>query len=95
MEKASDYKDSAVDTFQDTKQELRKRGEITARWFDKNRSKTAIKVADFAKKAFELIKEKTAQVTPEQADVEAETKAIVDDIVVILKISLKKQKEAK
>ena len=32
-------------------------------------------VADFAKESFELIKEKTAQVTPEQADVEARNKS--------------------
>ena len=31
------------------------------------------------------VEEKTAQVTPEQADVEAETKAIVDDIVIDIK----------
>ena len=65
--KASDYKDLAVDTFQDYK----------------------------TKESFELIKEKTAQVTPEQADVEAETKAIVDDIVIDIKDISEEAAEAK
>ena len=56
--------------------------------------KTA-QVADFAKESFELIKEKTAQVTPEQADVEAETKAIVDDIVIDIKDISEEAAEAK
>ena len=46
-------------------------------------------------KSFELIKEKTAQVTPEQADVEAETKAIVDDIVIDIKDISEEAAEAK
>ena len=45
--------------------------------------------------AAELIKEKTAQVTPEQADVEAETKAIVDDIVIDIKDISEEAAEAK
>ena len=66
VEKASDYKDLAVDTFQDYKTKF-ENGEITA--------------DDLTK----TVQEKTAQVTPEQADVEAETKAIVDDIVIDIK----------
>lgn len=66
VEKASDYKDLAVDTFQDYKTKF-ENGDITA---------------DDLTKA---VQEKTAQVTPEQADVEAETKAIVDDIVIDIK----------
>ena len=63
VEKASDYKDLAVDTFQDYKTKF-ENGDITA---------------DDLTKA---VQEKTAQVTPEQANVKAETKAIVDDIFV-------------
>ena len=72
VEKASDYKDLAVDTFQDYKTKF-----------------------ENAKESFELIKEKTAQVTPEQADVEAETKAIVDDIVIDIKDISEEAAEAK
>ena len=66
VEKASDYKELAVDTFQDYKTKF-ENGDIT--------------VDDLTK----AVQEKTAQVTPEQADVEAETKAIVDDIVIDIK----------
>ena len=89
VEKASDYKDLAVDTFQDYKTKF-ENGDITA----DDLTKTA-QVADFAKESFELIKEKTAQVTPEQADVEAETKAIVDDIVIDIKDISEEAAEAK
>ena len=92
VEKASDYKDLAVDTFQDYKTKF-ENGEITADDLTKTVQEKTAQVADFAKESFELIKEKTAQVTPEQADVEAETKAIVDDIVIDIKISLKKQQK--
>ena len=84
VEKASDYKDLAVDTFQDYKTKF-ENGEITADDLTKTVQEKTAQVADFAKESFELIKEKTAQVTPEQADVEAETKAIVDDIVIDIK----------
>jgi len=76
VEKASDYKDLAVDTFQDYKTKF-ENGEITA---------------DDLTKA---VQEKTAQVTPEQADVEAETKAIVDDIVIDIKDISEEAAEAK
>ena len=76
VEKASDYKDLAVDTFQDYKTKF-KNGDITA---------------DDLTKA---VHEKTAQVTPEQADVEAETKAIVDDIVIDIKDISEEAAEAK
>ena len=66
VEKASDYKDLAVDTFQDYKTKF-ENGDITA---------------DDLTKA---VQEKTAQVTPEQANVKAETKAIVDDIFIDIK----------
>ena len=66
VEKASDYKDLAVDTFQDYKTKF-ENGEITA--------------DDLTK----TVQEKTAQVTPEQANVKAETKAIVDDIFIDIK----------
>ena len=89
VEKASDYKDLAVDTFQDYKTKF-ENGEITADDLTKT-----VQVADFAKESFELIKEKTAQVTPEQADVEAETKAIVDDIVIDIKDISEEAAEAK
>ena len=85
VEKASDYKDLAVDTFQD----------ITADDLTKAVQEKTAQVADFAKESFELIKEKTAQVTPEQADVEAETKAIVDDIVIDIKDISEEAAEAK
>ena len=74
VEKASDYKDLAVDTFQDYKTKF-ENGDITADDLTKAVQEKTAQVADFAKESFELIKEKTAQVTPEQADVEAETKA--------------------
>ena len=74
--KASDYKDLAVDTFQDYKTKF-ENGDITA---------------DDLTKA---VQEKTAQVTPEQADVEAETKAIVDDIVIDIKDISEEAAEAK
>ena len=76
VEKASDYKDLAVDTFQDYKAKF-ENGDITA---------------DDLTKA---VQEKTAQVTPEQADVEAETKAIVDDIVIDIKDISEEAAEAK
>lgn len=76
VEKASDYKDLAVDTFQDYKTKF-ENGEITA--------------DDLTK----TVQEKTAQVTPEQADVEAETKAIVDDIVIDIKDISEEAAEAK
>lgn len=76
VEKASDYKDLAVDTFQDYKTKF-ENGDITA---------------DDLTKA---VQEKTAQVTPEQADVEAETKAIVDDIVIDIKDISEEAAEAK
>ena len=76
VEKANDYKDLAVDTFQDYKTKF-ENGDITA---------------DDLTKA---VQEKTAQVTPEQADVEAETKAIVDDIVIDIKDISEEAAEAK
>ena len=76
VEKASDYKDLAVDTFQDYKTKF-ENGDITA---------------DDLTKA---VQEKTAQVTSEQADVEAETKAIVDDIVIDIKDISEEAAEAK
>ena len=76
VEKASDYKDLAVDTFQDYKTKF-ENGDITA--------------DDLTK----TVQEKTAQVTPEQADVEAETKAIVDDIVIDIKDISEEAAEAK
>ena len=76
VEKASDYKDLAVDTFQDYKTKF-ENGEITADDLTKTVQEKTAQVADFAKESFELIKEKT--------DVEAETKAIVDDIVIDIK----------
>ena len=85
VEKASDYKDLAVDTFQDYKTKF-ENGDITVDDLTKAVQEKTAQVADFAKESFELIKEKTAQVTSEQADVEAETKAIVDDIVIDIKI---------
>ena len=66
VEKVSDYKELAVDTFQDYKTKF-ENGDITA---------------DDLTKA---VQEKTAQVTPEQANVKAETKAIVDDIFIDIK----------
>ena len=94
VEKASDYKDLAVDTFQDYKTKF-ENGEITADDLTKTVQEKTAQVADFAKESFELIKEKTAQVTPEQADVEAETKAIVDDIVIDIKDISEEAAEAK
>ena len=91
---ASDYKDLAVDTFQDYKTKF-ENGEITADDLTKTVQEKTAQVADFAKESFELIKEKTAQVTPEQADVEAETKAIVDDIVIDIKDISEEAAEAK
>ena len=76
VEKASDYKELAVDTFQDYKTKF-ENGDIT--------------VDDLTK----AVQEKTAQVTPEQADVEAETKAIVDDIVIDIKDISEEAAEAK
>ena len=81
VEKVSDYKELAVDTFQDYKTKF-ENGDITATDLTKAVQEKTAQVADFAKESFELIKEKTAQVTPEQANVKAETKAIVDDIFV-------------
>ncbi len=66
VEKVSDYKELAVDTFQDYKTKF-ENGDITA--------------TDLTK----AVQEKTAQVTPEQANVKAETKAIVDDIFIDIK----------
>ena len=99
VEKASDYKDLAVDTFQDYKTKF-ENGDITADDLTKAVQEKTAQVADFAKESFakesfELIKEKTAQVTPEQADVEAETKAIVDDIVIDIKDISEEAAEAK
>ena len=73
VEKANDYK---------TKFE---NGDITADDLTKAVQEKTAQVAEFAKDSFELIKEKTAQVTPEQADVEAKTQAMVDDIVIDIK----------
>ena len=70
-------------------------GDITADDLTKAVQEKTAQVADFAKESFELIKEKTAQVTPEQADVEAETKAIVDDIVIDIKDISEEAAEAK
>ena len=58
---------------------------ITADDLTKAVQEKTAQVAEFAKDSFELIKEKTAQVTPEQADVEAKTQAMVDDIVIDIK----------
>ena len=66
VEKVSDYKELAVDAFQDYKTKF-ENGDITA--------------TDLTK----AVQEKTAQVTPEQANVKAETKAIVDDIFIDIK----------
>lgn len=76
VEKASDYKELAVDTFQEYKTKF-ENGDITA---------------DDLTKA---VQEKTAQVTTEQANVEAETKAIVDDIVIDIKDISEEAAEAK
>lgn len=84
VEKANDYKDLAVDTFQDYKTKF-ENGDITADDLTKAVQEKTAQVAEFAKDSFELIKEKTAQVTPEQADVEAKTQAMVDDIVIDIK----------
>ena len=84
MEKVGDYKELAVDTFQDYKTKF-ENGDITATDLTKAVQEKTAQVADFAKESFELIKEKTAQVTPEQANVKAETKAIVDDIFIDIK----------
>ena len=84
VEKVSDYKELAVDTFQDYKTKF-ENGDITATDLTKAVQEKTAQVADFAKESFELIKEKTAQVTPEQANVKAETKAIVDDIFIDIK----------
>ena len=84
VEKANDYKDLAVDTFQDYKTKF-ENGDITADDLTKAVQERTAQVAEFAKDSFELIKEKTAQVTPEQADVEAKTQAMVDDIVIDIK----------
>ena len=84
VEKANDYKDLAVDTFQDYKTKF-ENGDITADDLTKAVQERTAQVAEFAKDSFELIKEKTAQVTPEQAEVEAKTQAMVDDIVIDIK----------
>ena len=84
VEKVSDYKELAVDTFQDYKTKF-ENGDITATDLTKAVQEKTAQVADFAKESFELIKEKTAQVTSEQANVKAETKAIVDDIFIDIK----------
>ena len=81
---SNDYKDLAVDTFQDYKTKF-ENGDITADDLTKAVQEKTAQVAEFAKDSFELIKEKTAQVTPEQAEVEANTKAMVDDIVIDIK----------
>ena len=62
VEKASDYKDLAVDTFQDYKTKF-ENGDITADDLTKAVQEKTAQVADFAKESFELIKEKTAQVS--------------------------------
>ena len=84
VEKANDYKDLAVDTFQDYKTKF-ENGDITADDLTKAVQERTAQVAEFAKDSFELIKEKTAQVTSEQADVETKTQAMVDDIVIDIK----------
>ena len=84
MEKVSDYKELAVDTFQDYKTKF-ENGDITATDLTKAVQEKTAQVADFAKESFEKKKKKTAQVTPEQANVKAETKAIVDDIFIDIK----------
>ena len=66
-------------------QVVEKVGDITADDLTKAVQEKTAQVADFAKESFKLIKEKTAQVTPEQANVKAETKAIVDDIFIDIK----------
>ena len=60
-------------------------GDITADDLTKAVQEKTAQVAEIAKDSFELIKEKTAQVTPEQAEVEANSKAMVDDIVIDIK----------
>ena len=66
MEKVSDYKELAVDTFQDYKTKF-ENGDITATDLTKAVQEKQLKLLTFAKESFELIKGKTAQVTPEQA----------------------------
>lgn len=83
IEKANGYKDLAVDTFQDYKTKF-ENGEITADDLTQAVQEKTAQVAEFAKESFDLIKEKTAQVSPEQADVQALTTATVDDIVINL-----------
>ncbi len=84
VEKANDYKDLAVDTFQDYKTKF-ENGDITADDLTKAVQEKTSQVAEFAKDSFELIKEKTVQMTPEQAEMEAKTQAMVDDIVIDIK----------
>ena len=93
VEKASDYKDLAVDTFQDYKTKF-ENGDITADDLTKAVQEKTAQVADFAKESFELIKENCSS-NSEQADVEAETKAIVDDIVIDIKDISEEAAEAK
>lgn len=84
VEKANDYKDLAVDTFQDYKTKF-ENADITADDLTKAVQEKTAQVAEFAKDSFELIKEKTVQMTPEQAEMEAKTQAMVDDIVIDIK----------
>lgn len=93
IEKATTYKDLAVDTFQDYKTKF-ENGEITADDLTQAVQEKTAQVAEFAKESFELIKEKTAQVTPEQAEVQALTTATVDDIVIDLQELAQEDEEA-
>ena len=92
VEKANDYKDLAVDTFQDYKTKF-ENGDITADDLTQAVQEKTAQVAEFAKESFELIKEKTAQITPEQEEVKALTSATVDDIVIDLKDVANKDSE--
>ena len=94
VEKASDYKDLAVDTFQDYKTKF-ENGDITADDLTKDVQEKQLKLLTLQKRALNLSKRKLHQVTPEQADVEAETKAIVDDIVIDIKDISEEAAEAK
>ncbi len=80
--KSQRLQDLAVDTFQDYKTKF-ENGDITANDLAKAVQEKQLKLLTLPKRA-ELAK-KAAQVTPEQADVEAETKAIFIDIVIDIK----------
>ena len=88
VEKASDYKDLAVDTFQDYKTKF-ENGDITADDLTKAVQEKTAQVADFAKESFELIKEKL--LSKQMLKQKQKLSLMISSL--ISKISLKKQQK--